>query len=419
MTRIPATLALVVVSFGALAQSSPRCEAVYLTAHKHYEQKKYAEALSVFQTVDTCRFTRVEFYNGACFASLSGNGKKAIEYLKKAVSLEYDDIKHMTEDKDLDPIRNSPGYKSVVKSIETRYDTMARHFRALAKAKPGIELIPYWQNGKWGWMDKATRKPLVKAMFSYTDFPSAGGVAFGYQGRDLQYTKDNKVKRIDNDADISVMFDAGLNPFPSKTMKGFKVVDTDVSEYSDKYNHVTLLNPWSNPGEYLGVASNRENKSGIIRENGDTLKGFAFNFAYITKVRTATNLYIMAMKPGEEDWKIYDLDGKLVFDEPIREQQSFGAYSVTDWSGEVFVGRTGFEYTRVLINNRWYVLNLLTMTKVNKEGYDHITSINGPTTYKDRTGSIDSPGIYTTYFLAMLNNEQFYFDTNGEVYRVK
>ena len=62
----------------------------------------------------------VVHYNLACSYSLLGRKKEAFNELKKAISLGYDDIDHMKNDRDLDPLKEDPKFKELIRSIQTR-----------------------------------------------------------------------------------------------------------------------------------------------------------------------------------------------------------------------------------------------------------------------------------------------------------
>jgi predicted esterase len=57
------------------------------------------------------------YYNQACCLSKLGQTEEAIEALTKAMHYNYLDIDHMKMDEDLDPIREDPRYKALLKGI--------------------------------------------------------------------------------------------------------------------------------------------------------------------------------------------------------------------------------------------------------------------------------------------------------------
>ncbi len=53
-------------------------------------------------------------YNLACAYSLMGDTDKALEHLRLSMEYGFDDVKHMEEDEDLDPIREDPRYGQLI-----------------------------------------------------------------------------------------------------------------------------------------------------------------------------------------------------------------------------------------------------------------------------------------------------------------
>jgi hypothetical protein len=61
-----------------------------------------------------------EYYNLACAHALSGEAKDALKALRQAVDKGFDDLELLESDKDLDTIRNSPQFKSLVEELKAR-----------------------------------------------------------------------------------------------------------------------------------------------------------------------------------------------------------------------------------------------------------------------------------------------------------
>jgi hypothetical protein len=59
-----------------------------------------------------------QYYNIACYYSNQGNTDKAVEFLEKAFGKGFRNYKQVNEDRYLDPIRDSEGFKKL----------MAKHF---------------------------------------------------------------------------------------------------------------------------------------------------------------------------------------------------------------------------------------------------------------------------------------------------
>lgn len=67
-------------------------------------------------------------YNIACIHSLNKEADKALEYLKKAVDLGFDDYEFMTNDPDFDFIRQDPRYVSIASEMVAQDEDMDPSF---------------------------------------------------------------------------------------------------------------------------------------------------------------------------------------------------------------------------------------------------------------------------------------------------
>lgn len=73
------------------------------------------EAIDFMERVIANDTTNVgNYYNGACFYSKLGDNEKAIEMLRKSLDLGFANFNHISEDPDLDAIRNLPEFISLV-----------------------------------------------------------------------------------------------------------------------------------------------------------------------------------------------------------------------------------------------------------------------------------------------------------------
>ncbi len=72
-----------------------------------------------------------DLYNAACANSLIGNTSKAIQFLRQAFEAGYDNFDWMYYDKDLNPLRNDPGYLSLEKKY--RPDSVVYFFEILRR----------------------------------------------------------------------------------------------------------------------------------------------------------------------------------------------------------------------------------------------------------------------------------------------
>jgi len=62
----------------------------------------------------------VVHYNLACSLALKRRAKDALDALAKAIDLGYNDLQWMSEDPDLESLRNYPTYQRLIREIEQR-----------------------------------------------------------------------------------------------------------------------------------------------------------------------------------------------------------------------------------------------------------------------------------------------------------
>jgi len=74
-------------------------------------------------------------YNIACALSLMGKKKEAVEYLKKSISLGFNDLKLLETDSDLENIRGEKGYKDALAELKKRIAEREAEARKKAEAE--------------------------------------------------------------------------------------------------------------------------------------------------------------------------------------------------------------------------------------------------------------------------------------------
>ena len=71
----------------------------------------------------TDRYRGLGNYNMACVYSLQGKTKKALEHLEKAIEAGFQDFGHMSEDPDMDNIRDEDRYKKMIEEAKARFES--------------------------------------------------------------------------------------------------------------------------------------------------------------------------------------------------------------------------------------------------------------------------------------------------------
>lgn len=152
----------------ALAEASRQLQlrAVFLARSGHLP-----EALAVCQqAVDIAHFSATANYNLACFQAQSGQADECLKSLRRAIELGFRDANHITQDADLIPVRERPGFAELVIEARKPFD------RPTPKPGPIAEGIAWVgpENTIWDestnllrtafeWKKPAQQKPVILA----------------------------------------------------------------------------------------------------------------------------------------------------------------------------------------------------------------------------------------------------------------
>ncbi|MGE4157465.1 MAG: hypothetical protein AB7F75_00025 [Planctomycetota bacterium] len=89
---------------------------MFEAADKLYGEKKYIEAAAMYAASSQLLSIRANaLYNAACCFALAGEKAKAVEALRRAISVGYNNYEHLKSDPDLDSIRSMPEYIELLK----------------------------------------------------------------------------------------------------------------------------------------------------------------------------------------------------------------------------------------------------------------------------------------------------------------
>lgn len=129
-------LSLIVVFLFPLTGFAQKYEDYIFRATDAIEKGDNIRAAAVYDSI----FAKFEaydgdLYNAACANSLIGNLEKAVKFLQRAYEKGYDDFDWMYYDKDLDPIRNHPGYIAIEKKY--RPASVIYYFEILRELSAG------------------------------------------------------------------------------------------------------------------------------------------------------------------------------------------------------------------------------------------------------------------------------------------
>lgn len=106
-------------------QKEEGCDQLFSLGLLYTRLKKYPEAVQIYQeliaTIEKFKLERARetnmattYYNLACLSALGGDRAKGVEWLDKAVRAGFTDRAWIRKDRDLDALREDPGYKKIL-----------------------------------------------------------------------------------------------------------------------------------------------------------------------------------------------------------------------------------------------------------------------------------------------------------------
>lgn len=95
-------------------------ESVHQNCRMLVQERKYKQVIPYLELIDkTFPGSPVISYDLATIYCIDGQNGKAVESLKKAVSLGFKDIEQIKKENKFDPIRNNPDFKKIIESLES------------------------------------------------------------------------------------------------------------------------------------------------------------------------------------------------------------------------------------------------------------------------------------------------------------
>lgn len=115
----------------------------YERAYDLYRSDRYEEAAAAFHRAAEENYKRdTALYNEACSYALLGDANRAIPALQEALRAGWDDIEHIANDSDFDPIRSNPRFAKVVNTnqrelVTRRVDETVARYKSLREGVQG------------------------------------------------------------------------------------------------------------------------------------------------------------------------------------------------------------------------------------------------------------------------------------------
>jgi beta-lactamase regulating signal transducer with metallopeptidase domain/tetratricopeptide (TPR) repeat protein len=115
----------------------------YERAYDLYRSDRHEEAAAAFHRAAEENYKRATaLYNEACAYALLGDANRAIPALQEALRAGWDDIDHIADDSDFDPIRSDPRFAQVVSTnqrelVTRRLDETVARYKSLREGVEG------------------------------------------------------------------------------------------------------------------------------------------------------------------------------------------------------------------------------------------------------------------------------------------
>ncbi len=275
------------------------------------------------QALNTTNTNKEDYYNAACCASLAGDLDKAALFLNKSIDLGYWDLKWMSADADFNNLRQDRRWEKAIQKLNTTLNTIESKFERI-KGLPLTELIPYQENGLWGYIQRKSKEILVKAEFEKVSF---AGNCLEIKQKQYNYSigPDAKIQ-LDHNV-FSTQSRKGpvykVANFPtivvdsSEGFKGFKVNEKGyisvVSKDFDQNNGKPLIapvNPINIEGKMYAIVR-KKGKYGLLDQEGTPHPKIGFAYKSLSPIFSDKKKCFLA-KNESNQWGFIFSDGETI-----------------------------------------------------------------------------------------------------------
>lgn len=410
-----------------------------------YNKKNFKLALDYYEQVLALYQSTTEYYNAARCASLIGEQEKSALYLNKCIDQGYLDKEWMVKDSDFEGLKKTSDWAKIIANIDGKISAVEANFSGV-KQFVLSDLVPFYQNGKWGYLSKNDRKVVIKPLFYKANF---GGNCLSVEWDQQTFIQ------IDGNGKLKVHRPNNLGfPLPpvptsryspkadsTKGFKGFKVSEygriTHASAYYDESAPQTLEGTTGSmdgsmdmtmdesieghdtylqrhpivhsavkiDGVWWAIAS-KNKKYGLIDEQGNIHKKILFNYQ---------SLLLIGGTKKDEVWYFFkDLKNECGLINPKGEVKF---YKEIDFVNLYSFENTGFAVARK--GDLTGLIDLFSLEWAVKPAKHKILSIDF--SYSDKCVNPynllrDRDKIKDIYFFCSDNDAMYYQDKNGIKY---
>lgn len=289
MCKILVFLALV-TGVAQAQQVAHRYTAAKDSANFYMRGKQYDKALANFKmSFEQGNINMYDYYNAACAAALTQRPDEAFALLDKAMDRGYMDKPWAEMDSDFNSLHNDNRWTLALRRLADQPRLVLQKFAAI-KGKDPATLIPFKQDGAWGYLDKTTLDVVVAPEFDALSFINGCAEVSCFDGTRFWINPSVQLEDISyrdhSDPEFAIAMDDSdqQGPFPISSANGFKGFKMDeekqITHFSDIYNRMqphffNIRGPFVINGKYYAVAE-KGDASGVIDEEGNSLPGFDF-----------------------------------------------------------------------------------------------------------------------------------------------
>lgn len=401
------------------AQSN--CMELHNKGMKLYYDKDYIKGLDVFISYYECNKGVEDLYNIACLASLAGELDTGFYYMKKAIDLGYFDGYQMEQDSDLENMKRDTRWSSLYERYE-KYKLKITEKLAGIKGTLSQNLIPYYKNGKAGFLNKNTLLPVTEPFFTDLTFVGKSGIA-EYQNQDISFNKNGGIEKIYITAGVfkSIIAVYEYNCKPEDDMKvGFRTSEGEIFSYGRIYKRFV---PVKIKGENFGLVTDSTGCEFLINVNGENLLGTKLSKLTFINFGEESSYDINADMDQNGDYILFykDVKGRVGYINDQFQQERIcrrGTYKPPKDEGQAsgFLGKLR-RYVWLKQNNKWGVWDALEKEWLFKPRYDKI--IRTDSSFKSVYTSKQKEDFIELFFLVEKGMEKFYVDTKGKEFRLR
>lgn len=165
--RIILLLLLMILTFQVHSQGQrENLNSLNQAAITAYRSKEYKEAIRQYQKMLALDQSLVTAsYNLACSAALDGNLELGVVALEKAIDNGYLNKSHMLEDSDLDVIKVSTHWASILERMDGKLKATKNVFLRFSHIA-NDKIIPFENDGKWGYVHGDNDSILLEAKYA-------------------------------------------------------------------------------------------------------------------------------------------------------------------------------------------------------------------------------------------------------------